>query len=263
MTEVFNNREVLGCLEDALKEREEENLQTVQRIRSLIHRGVEYGRTQKVLGNDPDKEACKEYVDDVFANYHLYHDLLVRLEQQEEEAWLMLYNKMRDWANAIFMGYKIDGPLRIDCVEDCVPNAVMVYLGSTYHYDSDFEAWLFVLLRNVCRKHIRNQVKSTSIPDKETVSMDGVTYLFEKLSDGKEGEAGRIKELGEELFAAVEELSSEARQQLILLRYIDEYTFVEIAEILDRSMSATYKLHFDSLNELRKILGNRNSDNFD
>ncbi len=46
---------------------------------------------------------------------------------------------------------------------------------------------------------------------------------------------------------------SEARKQVVLLRYFESYTFQQIALKLDKSDNAIYKLHFDALNNLRKI----------
>jgi DNA-directed RNA polymerase specialized sigma24 family protein len=53
---------------------------------------------------------------------------------------------------------------------------------------------------------------------------------------------------------AVEQLSSDARRELIIQLYFSDYSFKEIAEKLNKSLNATYKVHFDALNELRDIL---------
>ena len=66
-------------------------------------------------------------------------------------------------------------------------------------------------------------------------------------------DAARVRELRQELVVALEQLSSAARRQLIVLHYFQGFTLPEIADKLGKTISATYKLHFDALAELRKI----------
>jgi RNA polymerase sigma factor (sigma-70 family) len=57
-----------------------------------------------------------------------------------------------------------------------------------------------------------------------------------------------------DLLDAIDQLSSEDRRTIILLYYFEGKDFDEIAEVLDRTKNALYKLHFDALENLRKIL---------
>ena len=57
-----------------------------------------------------------------------------------------------------------------------------------------------------------------------------------------------------DLLSAVNKLNSEDRKRFIQLYYFEGLGFQEIAKILDRTTNALYKLHFDALENLRKIL---------
>ena len=64
-----------------------------------------------------------------------------------------------------------------------------------------------------------------------------------------------------DLLADIDQLASEARKQIILLHYFEGYSLPQIASKLDKSDNAVYKLHFDALNNLRKIWDNSRDKN--
>ena len=63
------------------------------------------------------------------------------------------------------------------------------------------------------------------------------------------------KDLQGDLLAAISKLS-DSRRQVIELIYFDEFSPVEIAARMKKSVGAIYSLQFNALNDLRKILGN-------
>jgi RNA polymerase sigma factor (sigma-70 family) len=163
--------------------------------------------------------------------------------------------KIRLWANGYLKNHDIGGPLRTKCVEECVPNAVLAFLSGVYHYDTEFDAWFCVLVQNVCRKHIKEQMRGSRVLEKEAVSVDQVGLMLERLADTNEMNSQRRRELRADLLDAAEKLSSEARQALIIGYYFSGFSFKQLSEKMNKSMTAVYKLHFDALKELREILG--------
>jgi RNA polymerase sigma factor (sigma-70 family) len=256
MAEDSDQIDLVERLEKSLQQRDLENAQLIQTVNSLLHRSVEYGRATRALGENPEEQKCREYVDNVIVFYQKYHSTITCLERQDPEIWTATINKIRMWANGYLKNQHIDGSLRTKSVEECVPNAVLAYLSSVYHYDTEFDAWFCVLVQNVCRKYIKDQMRNGRMLEKEALSIDEVDYLLEKLADDRELDSRRLKELRSELLEATKRLSSEARQQLIILYYFSGFSFKEIAQTMGKSMNAIYKLHFDALNELRGNLGN-------
>lgn len=245
---------IAACLERTLLHSEIQNTQLLQTISSLLHRSLESGRAQRVLGEDPDDETCYEYVEKVINHYQQYHALVICLERGETEAWSDMTKKMAGWANKYFMKHNIHGPLRKKCVEEAVPNAVLAYLTGTYHYDTDFDAWCCVLVQNVCRKYIHDQLHPNRTPPKNMISYDKFESMLEALADNNEINSQRQRELRSVLLDAIEQLSSEARRELIVRYYFLGFSFKEIAEKRNSTMTATYKMHFDALKELKEIL---------
>lgn len=254
MDEDSSHSDLTARLEQALEQRTLKNSQLVQKIRSLLYRSVEYGRATRVLGEDPDSTACREYVNQVITNYQACHEVVARLERREPREWIITIKKINRWANGYMKQRHIHGPLRKECVEECVPNAVLAFFTGTYYYDTEFDAWLCVLVQNVCRKYIKEQRHPNHTAETDAVSYDKFEFLLEALADNNALDSQRFRELRSLLLEAVEKLSSKARQQLIILHYFEGFSFQEIAQKMERSLNAVYKLHFDALNELRDNL---------
>lgn len=245
---------IAARLEKALLRSELENQQLLKNVRALLHRSLEYGRAGRVLGSNPTDLECQQYVDAVTGYYQQHQVIVTCLEKRDEEAWTKTINKIRMWANSYLSNQQIDGPLRIKIVEECVPNAVLTFLSSIYHYDTEFDAWFCVLVQNVCKKYIKDQMRPAAMLEKEALSVDHSELLLERLADGKALDANRQRELRAELLEAIKKLSSTARQDLIIHYYFLNFSFKEIGAKLNKSMSAIYKLHHDAIKELRSIM---------
>lgn len=251
MEEESDQSDLTACLEKALHRHTIENPKLNQTISSLIRRSVEYGRANRVLGENPHDDACREYVEKIITYQKKYHNLIACLDRGDLEVWTKTIKNIRKWANGYLIRQNIHGPLKKKIVEESVPNAVMAYLSGTYLYDTNFDAWFCVLVQNVCRKYIKEQLHPNHKNHNAAVSYDKYEFLLEALADNNEIASQRTRELRSDLLEAVEKLSSQARQELIILHYFEGYSFKEIAKKMERSLNAVYKLHFDALNELR------------
>jgi DNA-directed RNA polymerase specialized sigma24 family protein len=254
MTDDSDLSDLAARLERVFQQVNIQNARLSQTISTLLHRSVEYGRAQKALGENPDHTACREYIENVVNYYQEYNSLVTHLERGDTETWLEAIKKIQMWANGYFMGRNIYGRLRKKCVEECVPNAVMAYLSSSYYYDTDFDAWFCVLVQNVCRKYIKEQHHPNNTVQTQALSYDKFEFLLEALADKNEINSRKLSELRSILLEAVEQLSSNARRELIIQLYFSDYSFKEIAARMDKTLNAAYKVHFDALNELRDIL---------
>lgn len=248
------HNDLIDRLEQALDQRHLEDEQLHHKILVVLHRSVEYGRANRVLGDNPDNNACDEYVAQIITHYEKHHFLVTCLEKGETEAWALVMEKIQRWASGFLKRQGIHGNLRKSSVKECVTNAVLAYLSGVYHYDTDFDPWLCVLVQNVCLKYIKEQRHPNQIQQEEAISYEQSRFPIETLIDGGASHSQQLKDIRLMLLEAIEGLSSEARKELILLYYFHGYSFKEFASKTNRTLNAVYKLHFDAINELRENL---------
>ena len=119
-----------------------------------------------------------------------------------------------------------------------------------FPFDVNFDSWAHMLLINVCRRQIRDTMRKKShVPAVNLVPIDDLIETFIVPSDNPI----HHQELREELLDAIDNLPNELWQQVILLRHFAEMSPKEVAEEMNRSLSAVYSLHFRAIKELRKI----------
>ena len=112
-----------------------------------------------------------------------------------------------------------------------------------------FSAWLFRIAHNLVVDHFRTSHESVPIDD---------LPLFEY--------AGNVEELAEQhldsemLRDALKQLTDD-QQQVILLKFIEGYNTGEVAEIMERGVTAVRALQHRALLSLHRILTSRHSTN--
>lgn len=98
-----------------------------------------------------------------------------------------------------------------------------------YNEDFDFTTWVISIAHNTMVDHIR---KSTKL----NISIDDESYLFEILENEPSPEESLIlKQDNDKLTKAIEKLK-EPYQKIIILRYVDDKTYKEIAEELNLTL---------------------------
>ena len=114
-----------------------------------------------------------------------------------------------------------------------------------------FGAWLFRIAHNQVANWHRDQSRRTFLP------IDGLVFPGERRD---EPEATVERREGEEaLWAAIERLPEE-RRRLLLHKFGDQLTNLEIGELMQKSEGAIKSLYFRTLAALRKDLGEQFDD---
>lgn len=209
------------------------------------------GRIEKFF-NSKTEDSVYDYACRVVKYYKKCHPFVLKIERGHPAAWDMLLEKMSKWA---FWFFRKKGlPDYLDFVQisnDCANDAGARLINIRFPYDVHFESWACRVVQNVCLNHIRQFADKLDYADYDSDLSEIDERLHELgVQSGAESVDKRM-----DLIAAIDQLSSEDRKLFILLYYFEGKSFREISVILDRTMNALYKLHFDALENLRKILG--------
>lgn len=215
------------------------------------------GRIEKFF-NSKTEDTVSDYVDRVVKYYKKCNGYVSRIESDDEVAWDHLLEKLRKWAYAFLK--KKGVPFQADLFQianDCANDACLRLLNVRFPFDVHYESWACRVVQNVTLNYIRQHTDKIEYAD---IDLNEAHEWLQALSvpDGASRVENRI-----DLLDAISQLNSEDRQRFILLYYFSGKSFVEIAEILDRTLNALYKLHFDALENLRKILGEASDNNDD
>lgn len=209
------------------------------------------GRIAKFF-NSKTEDSVYDYVCRVVKYYKKCHPFVLKIERGHPAAWDLLLEKMRKWAYSFFRKKRL--PDYLDFVQisnDCANDAGARLINIRFPYDVHYESWVCRVVQNVCLNHIRQFTDKLDYADLDYDLSETDEWLHELgVPSGAESVEKRM-----DLFNAIEQLSSEDRKIFIHLYYFEGKSFREIAAILDRTTNALYKLHFDALENLRKILG--------
>ncbi len=118
------------------------------------------------------------------------------------------------------------------------------YLGR-YRHRGTFQAWLFKIAHNLMANHHRDRGRHPQ------VAMDAVASP--ESGWGKPGERLSLREEEAHLLRVIGTLSEE-RQALIGLKFVEELSNAEIAQVLGRTEGAVKALYYRTLHYLREIM---------
>jgi RNA polymerase sigma factor (sigma-70 family) len=246
-----------GALEEALEEvlKLEANKwgnSLVMAIRPIIVTNLRSGRVSYFLDKVVEREPA-EYVGRVAGFYKQLSPYLHQVQvEKSEEVWRPLFERLQRWV----YNFLVSNNFAADChthnrAIEYATEAAATLLTAYFPYDVGFEAWAYILTRNVTCKLLK-QSKRTSRTGDETLPLEEELHYFRRLRSEPDR---RVWELRRDLLDAVAGLSSETRKQIILRYYFDNFSFAEIAQELDQPINTIYQEHFRSRKELRKILG--------
>jgi len=118
------------------------------------------------------------------------------------------------------------------------------HIGNYKDQGGPFSAWLYSIARNLLANWYRDNSKRTMIP------IDTITSIH--LSEGPENDT-EFGESREALLAAIRRLP-EDRQDLLILKYVNEESNAEIGRFLGRSEGAIKSLYHRTLISLKNDL---------
>lgn len=114
-----------------------------------------------------------------------------------------------------------------------------------YKHRGTFQAWLFRIAHNLMANYHRDRGRHPQ------VAMDAVDPLAS--SYGKPDDLLRAHEAEADLLRVIGTLSSD-QQTLIILKFVEQFSNAEIAEVLDRTEGAVKALYYRTLHYLREIM---------
>lgn len=221
-------------------------------ITPIILANLDRGRVQHFLDNAENRRP-EEYVWRVVEFYEKWQPYLYQIQAERlTDLWLPLYDKLKWWAYNYLCRQKFPPSHneKQEMAADCAAAAAAQLLNARFPYDTDFDPWAYVLLQTVTLKQLHRRYAEAPDEMHQIDDWDAWEGVWPQLSTpGPEDSV----ELRHTLLTAVDQLTSDARKQIILMRYFEQMTFPEIATALNRSSSAIHKLHFDALQNLRKI----------
>lgn len=225
-------------------------------VSPIVFTSLSKGRIQTFLERQDYSPA--DYVRHVADHYEQWHDHVHAVQvEKRSDVWQPLYEQLQQWAFRLLprMGYPayVDRDDHRQQAYACAAKAALVLIDAYFPYDVDFEAWAYVLLRNVARKHMERDVKPRLEAQKKEVELDAWDSWQQNLFDPAGEKGQRLIELRIDLLRMVAQLTTEDRRQFILLYYFEEQPFKQIAAQMNKSPNALYKLHSDALENLRKI----------
>jgi RNA polymerase sigma-70 factor (ECF subfamily) len=112
-----------------------------------------------------------------------------------------------------------------------------------------FSAWLYRIAHNLVANWHRDNSRRNEVP------LDDQEFIFQKLDHP---EISIVNNQQVELLLNVIHLLSSDRQLIIILKFVEDLSNIEIAQIMDKSEGAVKSLYHRTLLELRDLINKRN-----
>jgi RNA polymerase sigma-70 factor (ECF subfamily) len=183
-----------------------------------------------------------------------YHDLsdadLVEMAKTDQAAFGELYERyVKKIYNYIY--YRTSNPHDAEDLTARVFYRAMAHIETYTDRGVPFQAWLYRIAHNLVANWHRDRGRRKIIPLDEFVA----SSLRSEAPDRQTEDA----EEREHLLAAIRRLPPE-RQQLLILKFVEQLSNAEIGEIMDRTEGAIKSLYHRTLLSLRDDLQNQDKD---
>lgn len=169
---------------------------------------------------------------------------LVALAKQDKDAFGEIYERyLKKIYNYVY--YRTGNQQDAEDLTARVFFRAMSHIQSYEDKGVPFQAWLYRIAHNLVANWHRDQSRRKIIP------LDD--YVAHTLRDDAPDQQAEISEERDMLLAAIRRLPAE-RQQLLVLKFIEQKSNVEIGEIMDRTEGAIKSLYHRTLIALRDEL---------
>lgn len=237
------------------------------RVAEIVHRNVASGRVkhvwwyQSTQGKKRSELTPAQYIDRVIEYYEREHERIHKLRAKDDEEWQTLFQQLLTRAYNKLLNFSISKGRAYSEAYDLAQEACEAIFRDRYPYDVAFDAWATKILNNrILRKYSRSPEpmdKPRLIQSIEEIA-EGDTgnrrVLWFILSSGEVPDAFRRVEDRELVFQAIEQLKSQAQQQVIIRSFLLEESDEEIATKLGKTKQAVYNLRHRALVKLKEIL---------
>lgn len=235
----------------------EKTLKTIDRelaisIRPILYANLDRGRVETFIGNDLSRVG--EYMQRVIEQYARLNLYIQSVQDERSDTvWQPLFQKLQIWAYSFLLrkNFALGDSTRV-IAEECATEAALRILDAYFPYDTDFEPWAHTIITITCLRFFRDGTKKSLIPAQNIVELDDELSNLEDASLLNQEDKSDLLESMSGL--------SDARCQVIRLHYLEDMSLPEIARVMGKTVGAIHSLHFNALQDLRKILSkNRNN----
>ncbi|MHC1739502.1 MAG: RNA polymerase sigma factor [Anaerolineaceae bacterium] len=222
-----------------------------QQIRSVLNHRLTLKRLTLFIENDLSR--VEDYVQLIFKKFNLWHDYVNNIQCVRDTAeWEPLYKNLIHYAYRYFLRKNFDPSISThDLAEECAGRAAEAILNAHFPYDVDFEPWAYYIVQIQCLRLMRDEMRKKEIPAEKQIELDEEVRIT--TPDGNIADPVEAEELMRTIEAAIAQLP-ETRREVLRLKYYEDLPPAEIAKHLGKSIEAVYSLHFNAIQELRKIL---------
>lgn len=163
--------------------------------------------------------------------------VLARVRAGDREAYRFIVTRYMQRAYAIALGYVHNQQDALDLSQECFVRAFRKL--NRYDPARPFLPWFYELLRNLCLDHLRRRKRRREVP------------LDERLLPLRD--AGLDPGIKRALWRGIQALPPE-QKEVVLLRYFQDLSYKEIAELTGRPMGTVMSSLFYAKSRLRRLL---------
>ena len=223
-------------------------------IRPIVEANVEKGRLDYFIEENPTR-SVGDYVWLVVDGYLQWQECLKQIQQERSATvWDLLVIEIEQWAYHFLLrkGFR-PGTETQKFAQDYVQEAAIGILQAHFPFDTEPKAWLQQIVIYTCCNQIDEWKRQQEIAEK----------LAQALADEKPLKTGNggmeyqvsSKEEATVIHQAIQKLKNPKMRQVVWLRYYGEFSSHEIAAVIGSSYRYVDKLHWQSKQQLGKILG--------
>jgi len=169
--------------------------------------------------------------------------LLKRAQSGDLEAIEKLLSKYEKYVFNTALGFFKDSFDASDAAQDAM---IKIYRKlNSFRFESSFKSWVFRLTVNTCKDALRKR--------RDILTIDDNIFDNQESADVSPEKAVIDKAQREEIVGAIEKLD-EDHKNVIILRDINDFTYDQIAKILDITVGTVKSRIFRARNKLKELL---------
>jgi RNA polymerase sigma-70 factor (ECF subfamily) len=163
-------------------------------------------------------------------------DIIKRVQKGHTEAYQVIVERYMKRAYYIALGFVRNAQDAMDVSQESFIKAFRKI--KRFDPEKSFFPWFYKLLKNLCLDHIKRRSRTQEIP------LDEARVLKEERED---------REMKEILWRGIEKLPFE-QKEVILLRYFQQLSYQEIAEVTARPVGTVMSSLFYAKRRLREAI---------
>ena len=163
-------------------------------------------------------------------------DILKAVAGGNKQAYQEIVTRYKSTAYYVALGFVKNVQDALDISQDAFIRAFRRI--KKFDQSRAFYPWFYIILKNLCLDHLRKQRRMSEIPIERV-------HVFE--------DEGRNLEIRDALWKGIEKLPL-LQREAIVLRYFHQYSYQEIAEIIQKPIGTVMSSLYYAKRKLRKIL---------